>query len=49
MMPKVKAGALQLTIFIVVVIAVLLFSFLIFVQTHKRFNVHSHFLVENHR
>lgn len=43
---KVKAGALQLTLFIVVVIALLLASFLIFVHTYTQFNVQSNFVVE---
>lgn len=43
---KVKAGALQLTLFIVVVIALLLASFLIFVHTYTQFNVQSDFVIE---
>ena len=40
-MRKVKAGALQLTLFICVVIALLLFAFVILIHTHKRFNTMS--------
>ena len=36
---KVKAGALQLTMFIVVVIALLLTAFIILIHTHKRFRL----------
>lgn len=43
---KVKAGALQLTLFIVIVIALLLASFLIFVHTYTQFNVQSDFVIE---
>ncbi|MGC1633075.1 MAG: hypothetical protein WA749_13270, partial [Gelidibacter sp.] len=43
---KLKAGALQLTLFIVVVIALLLASFLIFVHTYAQFNVQSNFVIE---
>lgn len=43
---KLNAGALQFTMFIVVVIALLLASFLALIQTHKLFNVQSHFVVE---
>ncbi len=43
---KLKAGALQLTLFIVVVIALLLASFLILVHTHKRFNIQTDFVIE---
>ncbi len=43
---KFKAGALQLTLFIAVVVALLLFSFLLFVQTHKRFAVQNDFVLE---
>ncbi|MFI1772548.1 hypothetical protein [Thalassobellus citreus] len=42
----VKAGALQLTMFIVVVIALLLTAFLILVHTHKRFNIQTDFVLE---
>ena len=43
---KLKAGALQLTLFIVVVIALLLASFLILVHTHQRFQVQTDFVIE---
>jgi hypothetical protein len=43
---KLKAGALQLTIFIVVVIALLLASFILLVYTHKQFQVQSDFIIE---
>ena len=43
---KVKAGALQLTLFIAVVIALLLASFLILINTHKLFNIQSDFAHE---
>lgn len=43
---KLKAGALQLTMFIAVVIALLLASFVILVHTHKRFNVQTDFVLE---
>jgi hypothetical protein len=43
---KVKAGALQLTIFIVVVIALMLVAFIILVSTHKRFNIQTDFVLE---
>lgn len=43
---KFRAGALQLTLFIAVVVALLLFSFLLFVQTHKRFAVQNDFVQE---
>lgn len=43
---KVKAGALQLTMFIVVVIALLLASFIILIDTHKRFSIQTDFVLE---
>ena len=43
---KLKAGALQLTLFIVVVIVVLLASFLILVHTHQRFQIQTDFVLE---
>ncbi|MCF6318179.1 MAG: hypothetical protein L3J83_02705 [Proteobacteria bacterium] len=46
MTQKLKAGALQLTMFIVVVIALLLASFIILIHTHKRFNVQTDFVLE---
>ncbi|ULC57932.1 hypothetical protein MBM09_08360 [Flaviramulus sp. BrNp1-15] len=43
---KVKAGALQLTMFVVVVIALLLAAFIILIHTHKTFKVHTDFVLE---
>ncbi|MBD0833793.1 hypothetical protein [Aestuariibaculum sediminum] len=43
---KIKAGALQLTMFIMMVVAILLMSFILLVDTHKRFQVKTNFLVE---
>lgn len=43
---KVKAGALQLTMFMVVVIALLLAAFIILVHTHKRFKIQTNFVKE---
>ncbi len=43
---KVKAGALQLTMFIVVVIALLLTSFIILIHTNKRFKLQTDFVKE---
>ena len=43
---KVKAGALQLTMFIVVVIALLLAAFIILINTHKRFDMQTDFVLE---
>lgn len=43
---KLQAGALQLTLFIVVVIALLLATFLILIHTHKRFDVQTDFAIE---
>lgn len=43
---KLKAGALQFTMYVVVVIALLLGVFVIFVQTHKQFKVQSDFTLE---
>lgn len=43
---KVKAGALQLTMFIVVVVAVLLAAFIILVHTHKQFKIKTDFVLE---
>lgn len=43
---KVKAGALQLTMFIVVVIALLLATFIILIHTHKRFKLQTGFVKE---
>ncbi len=43
---KLKAGALQLTLFIMVVIALLLASFVLLVHIHKRFNLQTDFVTE---
>lgn len=43
---KVKAGALQLTMFIVVVIALLLTAFIILIHTHKQFKIKTNFVIE---
>lgn len=44
---KLKAGALQLTLFISVVIALLLTAFILLVQTHKRFHIQTDFIIES--
>lgn len=46
MLQKIKAGALQLTMFIVIVIALLLASFIILINTHKRFTIQTDFVLE---
>lgn len=43
---KIKAGALQLTLFICVVIAILLFAFIILVHTQKQFSQQSIFIIQ---
>jgi len=43
---KLKAGALQLTTFIIVVIALLLTAFIILIHTHKQFQIQTDFIVE---
>lgn len=43
---KFKAGALQLTTFIIVVIALLLTAFILLVHVHKQFQVQSDFIIE---
>jgi len=43
---KLKAGALQLTLFVAVVIALLLTAFILLVDTHKRFKVQTNFIIE---
>lgn len=43
---KIQAGALQFTIFIMVVIALLLAAFIILIHTHKTFKMHASFLIE---
>lgn len=44
---KLKAGALQFTLFISIVIALLLIAFILFVQTHKRFTIQTNFIKES--
>ncbi|GAA3614537.1 hypothetical protein Q4Q39_02675 [Flavivirga amylovorans] len=46
MLQKIKAGALQFTMFIVVVIALLLTACIILIDTHKRFNIQTDFVLE---
>lgn len=46
---KLKAGALQLTLFTIVVIALLLTSFILLVHTHKQFQVQTDFIIETTR
>jgi hypothetical protein len=46
MVSKLKAGSLQLTMFILVVIALLLASFVVLLQTHRRFNLQTDFVLE---
>ena len=43
---KLKAGALQLTTFIIVVIALLLTAFILLVHVHKQFRIQSNFTIE---
>ncbi|WP_028873150.1 hypothetical protein [Psychroserpens burtonensis] len=43
---KLKAGALQVTLFIGVVIALLLTAFILLVHTHKRFDIQTDFIIE---
>ncbi|WP_412560652.1 hypothetical protein [Winogradskyella sp. MIT101101] len=43
---KLKAGALQLTTFIIVVIALLLTAFILLVHTHRQFQIQSNFIIE---
>ncbi len=43
---KLKAGALQLTLFIAVVIALILAGFILLVHTHKRFNIQTDFIIQ---
>lgn len=44
--PKLKAGALQFTLFISIVIALLLIAFILLIQTHKLFDVQTNFAIE---
>jgi hypothetical protein len=46
---KLKAGALQVTLFIAVIIALLLTAFILLVHTNKRFSVHTDFIIESTR
>jgi len=46
LLKKYKAGALQLTLFIIVIITLLLASFLILLHTHKHFNGQTSFIIE---
>ncbi|MDB9954031.1 hypothetical protein OAD49_00530 [Flavobacteriaceae bacterium] len=43
---KLKSGALQLTLFISIIIAVLLMGFIMLVHSHKRFQVQADFILE---
>ncbi|MBV7269069.1 hypothetical protein [Winogradskyella luteola] len=43
---KLKAGALQLTMFIIVVIALLLTAFILLVHTHNQFQIQSDFIIQ---
>ena len=43
---KLKSGALQLTLFISIIIAVLLMGFVLLVHSHKRFQVQTDFILE---
>lgn len=46
MLKKINAGALQLTMFAVIVIALLLAAFIILIDTHKRFSIQTDFVLE---
>ena len=46
---KLKAGALQLTLFIAVVITLLLTAFIVLVHTHKQFYTHTNFTIQTAR
>jgi len=46
---KLRAGALQLTLFIIVVIALLLTAFILLINTHKRFQIQTDFIIETTR
>jgi len=43
---KLKSGALQLTLFISIICAVLLMGFVLLLHTHKRFQVHTDFIID---
>lgn len=44
---KVKAGALQVTLFITIVIALLLTAFILLIHTHNTFDIQTDFIIEN--
>jgi hypothetical protein len=44
---KLKAGALQVTLFIAVIIALLLTAFILLVHTHNRFSIQTDFIIES--
>ncbi len=46
---KIKAGALQITLFISIVIALLLTTFILWVHTHKQFQIQTDFIIETVR
>lgn len=46
MLKKIKAGALQFTMFVVLVIALLLASFVVLVSTHKQFEMKTDFVLQ---
>lgn len=43
---KIKAGALQLTMFVIVIIALLLFGFIILIHTQKQFDVQTDIVIQ---
>lgn len=43
---KIKAGALQLTTFIMIVVIILLLSFVLLTQTHKQFSAQTNFVID---
>jgi len=43
---KLKSAALQLTLFIAVVISILLMGFVLLLHTHKQFQIQTDFMVE---
>ncbi len=45
-MLKIRAGAIQMAIFISVIVALLLFTFIVLIHTHKKFGADSHFNLE---
>jgi len=44
---KLRAGALQVTLFIAVVVALLLTAFILLIHTHKRFSAQTDFIIES--